>query len=212
MTTLIATPSFDGKVQDSFLLSLLATRDEIDIDLLIVPGIHFADTARDVAAAKFLMGKADRLFFIDADLGWDAKAVVRMIERDKDVIGGAYPIKNDRELYPVWPTGVPDADGLFKATALPGGFMCIRRNVLEALAGIVPHYAFAVGDKFIDVPNVFGRALVDGRMVSEDMMFCRRALSAGFELWLDPDIDFTHCGSKYWKGNYLKMYNSKVTE
>lgn len=200
---LIATPCFDGTVRDEYLLSLLQLREQIDFDLFLIPGIHFVDTARDVAAAKFLASDAEYLFFIDADLGWDASAVIRMIESGKDVIGGAYRIKHDLELYPTYSADNGTVIGL------PGGFLCIKRNVIEALSGIVPHYSFVVGNGFIDVPAIFARSLIDGRMISEDMMFCRRAMSAGFTLTLDADIDLRHIGTKAWAGNYQKHLAQK---
>lgn len=203
---LIATPCFDGAVRDEYLLSLLQLREQLDFDLFLIPGIHFVDTARDVAAAKFLSSDAEYLFFIDSDLGWDVSAVVRMVESGKDVIGGAYRIKHDRELYPTYSTDTGAVVGL------PGGFLCIKRNVIQALSGIVPHYSFAVGNAFIDVPAIFSRALIDGRMISEDMMFCRRAMSAGFTLTLDADIDIRHIGTKAWAGNYQKYLTQKVAE
>lgn len=203
MTVLIATPTFDGNVCADYLLSLLSTRERLDFDLCLIPGVHFADTARDLAVARFLESGADHLFFIDADLGWPADAVARLIAHDKDVVGGAYPIKNDARHYPV----VCESEvqgGLIKASGLPGGFMCIKRKVIESLADTVPHYKKAMGNRFLDVPAVFARAFVGDQMIGEDFMFCRRAADAGFELWLDPDINFSHNGAKAWHGNYAK--------
>lgn len=203
MTVLIATPTFDGSVCADYLLSILGTRELVDFDLCLIPGVHFADTARDLAVARFLESKAEYLFFIDADLGWPADAVARLIAHDKDVIGGAYPIKNDSRHYPVVCEQEPQ-NRLIKATGLPGGFLCIKRNVIELISASVPHYQKAMGNRFMDVPAVFARAFVGNQMIGEDFMFCRRAIDAGFELWLDPDIDFTHVGANAWRGNYAK--------
>lgn len=203
MTVLIATPTFDGNVCADYVLSLLNTREKLDFDLCLIPGVHFADTARDLAAARFLESDASHLFFIDADLGWQADAVQRLIAHDKDVIGGAYPIKHDQRHYPVICDGEAQG-GLIKATGLPGGFLCIKRKVIERIAETVPHYKKAMGNRLLDVPAIFARAFVGNQMIGEDFMFCRRAADAGFELWLDPDIDFSHNGAKAWRGNYAK--------
>lgn len=203
MTVLIATPTFDGNVCADYLLSILGTRESVDFDLCLVPGVHFADTARDLAVARFLESKADHLFFIDADIGWPADAVARLISHNKDVIGGVYPIKNDERHYPVVCEQEAES-GLIKATGLPGGFLCIKRVVIERIAANVQHYQKAMGGRFIDVPAVFARALIGNQMIGEDYMFCQRAIAQGFELWLDPDIDFSHVGAKAWRGNYAK--------
>lgn len=209
MTVLIATPSFDGYVTSDYLLSLLQTRGSVDFDLCIIPGIHFVDTARDMAAARFLESSAEYLFFIDSDLGFPADAVGRLMEHDKDVVGGAYPIKHDHEHYPVscmTDNGRPITEnGLIKAAGLPGGFLCIKRRVIEVLADSVPHYQQAAGKRFMDVPAIFSRAIIDGRMIGEDLMFCNRAAAAGFELWIEPNIQFSHIGNKSYVGNYNKF-------
>jgi hypothetical protein len=207
MSVLIATPSFDGNVTTDFMLSLLQTRETLDFDLCVIPGVHFVDTARDLAAARFLESSADYLFFIDSDLGFPESAVASLMAHGKDVVGGVYPIKNDTEHYPVAcmtdKAGRPVVDGqLLRASGLPGGFLCIARRVVEALAAVVPRYQHAIGSRLMDVPAIFQREVIDGRIWGEDFMFCRRASALGFELWLDPDITFTHVGTKPFTGNY----------
>lgn len=204
---LISTPAYDGKLSTDYLLSLMETRELVDFDLYIVPGVHFVDTARDIAVAKFLKSEASHLFFIDSDLGWEAEAVIKMADAGKDIIGGAYPIKHDTELYPVFcyteEDGTPQQeDGLIKAAAVPGGFMCISREVVEAVADSVPKYKFAVGGVFVEVPRVFGRELEGDRVISEDVMFCKRAEALGFTVWVYPHVNFTHVGEKRYKGHY----------
>lgn len=196
---LVATPTFDGSVSIEYLLSLLQLREVTDFDLCLIPGIHFVDQARDMAAAKFLKSECEFLFFIDSDLSFPANAVTRLMDYDKPVCGGAYRVKHDQHAYPEYGI-LGEENGLLKVSMLPGGFTCIRRDVIEALWGSTPHYRVAFGGGFQEVAAMFARELHDGVMVSEDAMFSRRA--SGFGLWLDPDITFTHVGSKGWRGNY----------
>ena len=49
--------------------------------------------ARNVLALKFLQTEATHGVFIDADMGFDPRDVLRMLEIDRDVIGGCSPIK-----------------------------------------------------------------------------------------------------------------------
>ncbi len=204
---LIATPSFDGNVRIEYLLSLLQTRELIDFDLCLVPGVHFVDQARDMAAARFLASDAEFLFFIDSDLEWPAQAVPRLVSYDLPVVGGAYRIKDDRHLYPNYGEQSTN-DDLIKVSMLPGGFLCIRRDVIQSLWDSTPHYRTAIRGNFVEVAAMFARELHDGLMVSEDAMFSRRA--SAFGLWLDPDITFTHVGTKGWQGNYKEYRNADV--
>jgi hypothetical protein len=49
--------------------------------------------ARNTLAHEFLKTDADALLFIDADHGFHADEVVKMVESGKDLIGGIYAMK-----------------------------------------------------------------------------------------------------------------------
>lgn len=202
MSVLIATPSYDGQVCGEYLHSILRATTSVDFELALIAGVHFIDTARDIAAAKLLESKHEYLLFIDSDLGWDDGAIAKLTAHNKDIVGGAYRIKHDTELYPVDYRADEPQDGLIRANSLPAGFLCIHRRVIERMASAYPSYQFVVKDVFKRIPALFSRALIDDRMVSEDIMFCRRASAAGFDLWIDPNITFGHIGSKAFIGNF----------
>lgn len=195
---LVATPTFDGKVCNEYLLSLMQSREQVEFGVFLLSGVHFLEMARDIAVAKFLQSDSEYLMFIDSDLGWQPDAIKQLVEHDRPVVGGAYRIKYDEELYPNYGV-LGEEDGLLRVSMLPGGFTCIRRDVLQHLWDSLPHYHTAhIGE----VAAVFSRELHDGVMVSEDAMFSRRAFPFG--LWLAPDINFTHVGTKAYQGNYSR--------
>ena len=208
MSVLIATPSYDGQVCGEYLHSMLRAASTVDFELALIAGVHFIDTARDIAAVKLLDSKHEYLVFIDSDLGWEGDAINQLISHKKDIVGGAYRIKNDTELYPVT---YREAQGkLIRANSLPGGFLCIHRSVIERMAGAYPSYKCVVKGAFKRVPALFSRVLMDDRMVSEDIMFCKRAVAAGYDLWLDPDITFGHIGSKSFIGNFASYLEGQA--
>jgi hypothetical protein len=204
MSVFIATPTFDGSVCGEYLHSLLRATATVDFELALIPGIHFVDSARDIAVAKFLATDHKYLFFIDSDVGWSEDAITKLINHKKDIVGASYRIKDDFERYPVYLTNEV-RDGLIRALGLPGGFLCIHRSVIERLVTSVPSYKWAVNGEFIRVPALFTRVLVDDRMVSEDMMFGRRAMAAGYQLWFDPDVTMSHIGRKAFIGNFKEQ-------
>jgi hypothetical protein len=204
MSVFIATPTFDGSVCGEYLHSLLRATATVDFQLALIPGIHFVDTARDIAVAKFLATDLEYLFFIDSDVGWSGDAITQLISHKKDIVGAAYRVKDDNELYPVYLTDEKQ-DGLIRALGLPGGFLCIHRPVIERLVTSVPSYKWVVNGEFIRVPGLFTRVLVDDRMVSEDMMFGRRAMAAGYQLWFDPDVTMSHIGRQAFIGNFKEQ-------
>lgn len=49
--------------------------------------------ARNTLANEFMKSDFDALLFVDADHGFVASDIVKMIESDKDLIGAPYPMK-----------------------------------------------------------------------------------------------------------------------
>ena len=129
---------------------------------------------------------------IDADLGWSPDAPRRMMESDKPLIGGAYPLKTDLINH----IAVSDQ-------GLPGGFLMVKREVIEKMSQGLPKYKCAslpYGE--LHVAPLFTREMRPDGYTGEDFMFCKRAKQSGFDFTVEPDIDFSHIGIKAWKGNY----------
>ena len=127
--------------------------------------------ARNALAYDFIRSGATHLMFIDADIGFDAKDIVKMVDADKDIICGLYPKKeiNWKLVEMGVQKGVP-ADqlhlwtGAFVVNLVGGadkqntnidtpmeidnggtGFMLIKREVFEGLKDKVPTYTNDVG-------------------------------------------------------------------
>src|ERR1700722_10415206 len=49
--------------------------------------------SRDILVQKFLESEGTHAVFIDADMGFDPRDVLRMMELDRDIIGGCCPVK-----------------------------------------------------------------------------------------------------------------------
>jgi hypothetical protein len=191
-------------------------------------GDPYVHKARSVLASEFLTLHKDAtdLFFLDDDLGWEAAAVLRSLSRAEDVVAGIYPKKAD---YGEWPvemqfdkdTMAPiERDGLFLASLAPTGFMRIKRHVMEAAAeesGIYDHHDLTKGT--VKVWDFFRTGYVpysensrEGRWWGEDFFFCVMVRNMGFEVWVDPNIYFSHRGSKAWEGRFRHVLEDKALE
>ena len=166
----------------------------------------YVHRARNSLCAKFLAGDYTDLFFLDSDLGWDFKAVPRMLTRPYEFVGGAYPMKHadkDRP-YPIElmlnaderPI-VDPATGCVAAAMLPTGFWRLKRGVIEKMSGVVDWYM----DEGKKTFNFFSTPVIHHEWIGEDVWFCRQWLSIGGQIWCEPNIDFTHVGRKEWTGN-----------
>lgn len=182
---------------------------------VIVGGDPYLSKVRNKIATLFLddYPQATDLFFIDDDVGFPHEAALRLIASDKDVIAGIYPKKEDGDTLQ-WPTDllvdketkrlIRDGD-LYLASHVPTGFLRIKRHVLERMAVESDKFKDRAADgREIDCYNIFemGYCKDDGKWWGEDYAFCQRWRNMGGEVWVDPNIPFTHRGGKTWAGTF----------
>ncbi|MGD9592847.1 MAG: hypothetical protein AB7V32_10035 [Candidatus Berkiella sp.] len=98
---LIATPSYDGQCSTGYALSLAKTFmafKEVS-RAKVVHQFHSFDPsiprARNYITANMLLDPSiTHLMFIDADISWDPKDILKLIMAQKPIIGAAIPMKN----------------------------------------------------------------------------------------------------------------------
>lgn len=219
---LFAVPTFSGYVAYEFagamtIAACLLTKHGIINSTLYLPGLQFVDVARNFLVTDFLQKHETKthIFFIDDDVGgFPAEKVLEFVTRSEDVVAGIYPLRQDGPAqYPVmleFSDGVlVEQNGLVKAKRIPMGFTCIRRKVIEKLAAAADTYLFAQKDDDVrTVFNIFQRGPLNGEYVGEDVMFSWLCTDFGIDLWVDPDVSFTHRGSKRWEGTFRNAVNS----
>lgn len=172
----LATPCYGGQAHIHYMRSVLdlqaacAARG-VGLEVELGGGDALITRARAAMAAKFLASGASHLLFVDADIGFRPDDVFRLLEADRDLVGGVYPIKRVdwekarqaalaglRDIqaasvgYVVRFTPSPtnsveiDDDGFGPVAYLGTGFMLIRRRVVEAVAEAHPELTARLGD------------------------------------------------------------------
>jgi hypothetical protein len=224
MKVVFCIPALDGSVKTRFHQSLVATyrilnQAGIAYEEFFVENCPYLPTARNTLAAMFLNDpEATDLFFIDSDVGFDPVGVVKILERPEEVVAGIYPLKRDLVGYPVEvqmqdriPIGRDIGGiGLISANFLPAGFMRIKRQVFEKLKAAYPQLEYAgsvvevLGANVKEAWDFFHMGIDPERQrwTTEDYAFCQRCRDIGIQLWVYPDINFQHIGSKAYQGNY----------
>lgn len=218
----IATPAYDGRVHTAFTASLIMSFSRmahagIQATWESLDGCCYIPVARNKLVRSFLESDYTDMLFVDSDVGWDADGLMRLLSYDRPFTAGIVPFKIDQEAYPVHfqmkEDGTPSIDeetGLTEGIMVATAFMRIRREVFELMIEKYPDALLVVekninGDKDGEYMNFFDCVRLGERWWGEDARFCRLWTSIGGKIWIDPNIDFTHSGSKTWEGNFLKF-------
>lgn len=190
----IATPTYDEWVCMEYCSSLFETGIRLSdagygCYHAVAPGNPFLDIARNELVDQFLGTDADDLIFIDADVGWDAKIITRLLSYPQEVVGGLVPkrdAKSDGVYHQNALTGKMSSERLFQSMEIPTAFVRIKRCAFAKLSK--PYFKIGAS------PKDFG----------EDIYFCRRWIETGNFCWIDSDISFSHRGGRVWKGNFFE--------
>ena len=140
---------------------------------------------RNLCVAGFLESDFTHMLFIDSDIYVQAESILKMIERDKDVISIPYPLKtmmwdkamdriNDNQIKNIkdlktalntYPMRVADDNdikvnkGVMEVTHSPTGCMLIKRNVINKLIKAYPDKGIVqktvINGEYVDKPHMW---------------------------------------------------------
>lgn len=182
----------------------------VSVELCIESGNCHVDDMRNAIVAQFMQSECEELVFIDEDVSFTAETLLRLIELDRDVIGGIYPRKQEEIDYPVfllpgtelW----AEEDGTVEVHGLPTGFLKIKRHVLEKLWAVSKKWT---GSDEVEYREIFARGFYEGARKSGDYAFCYKWRALGGKLYTDPEMTFGHTGKKTWFGSVGPFWKKK---
>ena len=199
------TPCYGGNITEvcfsSYLgFTIMAMQNGINFQIDTLSNESNVNRARNSCAAKFLSGDCTHLMFVDADIQFNPQDIVKLINHDKDIVGGVYPQKTlpPKMVVNTLNNGEHEGD-LIEVGTLGTGFMLIKRSVFEKMIeeGATP-YVDAIGLSQQENANQydFFQCTIDsqGRYLTEDWSFCRRWRQLGGKIWADKTIGLTHVG------------------
>lgn len=141
---------------------------------------------RENIGKEFLSSNSTHLLFIDTDILFNPSIIQILLDRDKDIIGANYyirdlPRKSTVKIHDE--NGnilkIDQKDGTFECFAVGTGFMLIKRKVFETLPH--PWFSFEQDDK-------------GNTTCGEDIYFCKQARKHGFRVFCDPNLNVKHLG------------------
>ena len=204
----IMMPCYGGMLTESTFMSYIKwanTCRQLNIDWTMetMTNESLISRARNTLTAKFLLNKdSTHLMFIDADIGWEPWHLLVMLDRQKDVIGGLYPMKSLPVKWCV--NGFDGAEegpnGLQEVTKTGTGFMLIKREVFEKLdkhPAVKPFNNDIGLDPALNpyMKTYFDTAVRENRYYSEDWTFCENWRDLGGKIWVDKRVLLKHTGT-----------------
>ena len=225
----LATPCYGGLCLERYMASVIKLQME-----LIREGIQlYFDTteneslvhrARNIAIGRFMQKTdCDFFMFIDADIDFDARSVVRLVRANKDISVACYPKKvvmwdqcrdaikkgDERDMAMLSSSLVINfgaqrravENGMIEILDGPTGFMVIKR---EALQKMHEHYAEELNcandhqNRDFDTYCALFDCMIDPvtrRYLSEDYAFCRRWQQMGGKIYADVATTLGHVGN-----------------
>ncbi len=218
MKIAIGIPCYDGKVHWETAQSLIAelmvaSQLNIHFNILFHAGNSIITRARNLIVMEFLKSDNDYLMFVDNDISWPPGKICELARKNVDIVGGAYRARKDPEQYMVRYLPKDELwaeNGLIEVEGLPGGFMCISRQVLETMVKNHPELEYEEGIAPDKIAYRFFDFAQEGNIYwGEDMWFCRLARRNGFKIWLHPEIEFSHIGYKAFQGTIGKFLKER---
>ena len=204
----IAMPCYGGMLTESTFMSFIKfgnTTRQMGLDWTLETMVNesLISRARNTLTAKFLHQKeSTHLMFIDADIGWESWHLLSLLNHNKDMIGGLYPMKTLPIKWVV--NGFEGAEtgenGLQEVSKAGTGFLLTKRNVFEKLTEhpAVKSYKNDIGlDPVYDqyLRTYWDTAIRQGRYYSEDWTACENWRDLGGQIWVDKRILLRHSGS-----------------
>lgn len=196
----IAVPAYSGQITVSTAHSLnLETRAMaavgIEAEVTFLPGMPLIHVVRNMQVHQFLHeSDADKLVFVDADVGWRMGSLFHVATHKEHVVGAGVRRRKEPEDYAVnfLDSGIEQdpATGLIEIESIGMALTAITRECLVTFRDKTPEYAYGFNDQthhgFFQLP------IGGGQVVGEDVFFCQKWRELGGKVFLDPRHFCTH--------------------
>lgn len=206
---LIATPSYDGKLDVWYTNSLLETvllgfSKEIAFKPIFLSYDALVQRARNDLIKIAIDSGFDGILWIDADMEWHPEWAISLVNSEKDVVGMPVIKKSLQETYNV-KAEISDLvlndEGFMEVKSIGTGFLYMSKKALDYL------WENSLEYKESDKTNkmVFEVKIEDGEFVSEDVAVCNKLKQGGFSIFIDPSKTCNHIGNLKYVGDFASF-------
>jgi hypothetical protein len=212
MSILIGLPCYGGVVSDKttnalFKLGKQFVRNNIDHGILTLANESLISRGRSRIANFFINNtEFEYLFFLDSDVGFEADDVLKLLNYNKEMVCGAYPMKTIPLKWNFTLTQPQQREGDLVAIDKIGiGFSLIHRNVFIRIAKQYPELKYIptnestthnpTEQEYDNSYHYFHEMRQGDIYLPEDLSFFTRARTVGMQAWMDTSINLCHVGS-----------------
>jgi hypothetical protein len=179
--------------------------------------------ARNLLTAGFMASEYDYMLFVDADVEFEATAVLRMLVPEKDIMVTPYRLK-ENPLKVSYPVEYPDPDNikilpfdLVELKSAPAGLMLINRSVFKTFMEKYPEKKINFDEKHRSkmdkevgyrgaiekyMYNFWDTSFKDHTWKGEDLAFSELARRCSMKIYANLDSWTTHHGSWGFTGKF----------
>lgn len=204
---LIATPSYDGKVDVWYTsalhqTTLLGIQNEVYFHPVFMSYDALIQRSRNDLVALAIEQDFDGLLWIDADIEWAPQWALDVVNSDKDVMGIPCVKKSlFEEGYNVKAKPEQLGEGILSVESVGTGFLYLSKKAFTHLWDTSEPYVHNGKDK----RWVFEVKIQDGDIISEDVLMCQKLRDGGFEIFIDSDKTCNHVGTLKYSGNFAEF-------
>ena len=146
-------------------------------------------SARNKIVYEAIKDNWDYIFFMDSDMEFPPETLGRLLNHNKDIVGGFYLRKKKGYLPNAFKLGFAEGDKLLtefvldfrEVEAIGTGCLLVKTDVFKKMEK--PWFEYVPTES------------VDGHMMTEDIVFCKRAKKLDYKIYCDGTIACGHIGS-----------------
>lgn len=210
---LIATPSYDGRLDVWYTNSLVETillgvQNNIYFKPIFLSYDALIQRSRNDLMKIAAENNFDGVLWVDSDMEWDPSWAVEIVNREKDVLGLPVIKKSLQEAYNIKcnPEDLNINDeGLISVESVGTGFLYMSKKAIDCLWENSEEYS----DSSKSSRMVFSVAVENGDLISEDVNVCKKLKSSGFDIFIDPSKTCNHIGVLKYMGSF-SVFMDKV--
>lgn len=203
---LIATPSYDGKVDVWYAsalhrTTLLGAEEGIYFHPVFMSYDALIQRSRNDLVALAVEEGFDGILWIDADIEWAPRWALEVVNSGKDVLGLPCVKKSiTEESYNVKASIDQLAEGTCSVKSVGTGFLYLSKQAFTHLWDTSEPYVHNGKDK----RWIFEVKIQDGDIISEDVLMCQKLREGGFEVFIDTSKTCNHIGNLKYVGNFAE--------